>query len=355
MFEPLISVIICAYNVDKYIEKCIRSVINQSYRNLEIICVDDFSTDKTNDILHKYKLIDSRFKVISHTSNRGLSEARNSGIKHAKGDFISFIDGDDEIKLDTFEKLIPHFADKTIDVVWFGMEIIYEAQQQLKNSDANYYNVKHEGAGTITLEQLLDYDCSCCNKIFRRKLLTDNLMFHGRHYEDALFYMKFFAKSRKIFFVKEKYYIYYRHPVSIMSSTMNGKEGLSINHLFILDDLYKFWIEEKLLPNNNIVFNKIFAAYFWFAYRYCLPYERAWVIFEASKRLRAWDTGPYADPALRSLYDGSYEINLLPNEIRQQAIKKLNGLQKVFCIRNENQHKVIRLFGKLIASRKIHR
>ncbi len=351
MFNPLVSIVISAYNVEQYIEKCLQSIIAQSYRNLEIICVDDCSTDNTLNILKQFKSLDSRIKIVCHPSNLGLSESRNSGIKSASGELISFIDGDDEIKSNTFEKIIPHFNNKSVDVVWFGIEIIYEAQHQLKKSDSDYYSIKHNGLTTIDIDHLLEYDCSCCNKVFRRNQLTADFLFKGRYYEDALFFMKFFSQKRTIFFVKEKLYVYYRHPVSIMSSTWNGTEGLSINHLFILDDLYDFWNKSKLLPKNNKSFNKIFAAYFDFAYRFCLKHERAWVIAEACKRLRSWNTIPYSDPILLSLYNGDYEINLIPIEISKSTpTKKLKGWEKIFCMRNENQHKTIRLFGARVAS-----
>lgn len=347
MFNPLVSIVICAYNVELYIEKCIRSVLSQTYQNIEIICVNDCSTDKTLAILQRIALEDSRIKVISHNTNSGRSETRNTGIKLARGEFISFIDGDDEIKQNTYEKLIPHFSDPSIDVVWFGIDIVYESHEHLRKSDNEYYAVKQEGIGVVPLNELLQYDCSSCNKIFRRNQLTTDLLFHGRYYEDALFFMKFFAKKRKVFFVKEKYYIYYRHQISIMSSTMNRTEGLAINHIFILDEVIEFWKKEKLLPKNNNIFNEIFAAYFWLSYRYCLPYERAWVIAEATKRLRAWKTGPLVDPVLRSLYEGTYKITLVPvAKTSDIAPKKLKGLEKILCLRNEDELKVLRLFGK---------
>ena len=129
------------YNVELYIEKCIRSVLSQTYQNIEIICVNDCSTDKTLAILQRIALEDSRIKVISHNTNSGLSETRNTGIKLARGEFISFIDGDDEIKQNTYEKLIPHFSDPSIDVVWFGIDIVYESHEHLRKSDNEYYAV----------------------------------------------------------------------------------------------------------------------------------------------------------------------------------------------------------------------
>ena len=99
----MISVIIPIYNVEKYLEKCIQSIINQTYRNLEIILVDDGSTDSSGEIADKYKKLDNRVKVI-HKINGGLSDARNKGCEIATGEYISFIDSDDYIDLNMYEK-----------------------------------------------------------------------------------------------------------------------------------------------------------------------------------------------------------------------------------------------------------
>ena len=99
----MISVIIPIYNVEKYLEKCIQSIINQTYRNLEIILVDDGSTDNSGEIADKYKKIDNRIKVI-HKINGGLSDARNKECEIATGEYISFIDSDDYIDLNMYEK-----------------------------------------------------------------------------------------------------------------------------------------------------------------------------------------------------------------------------------------------------------
>ena len=101
----LISVIIPIYNIEKYVERCIKSIINQTYSNLEIILVDDGSSDSSPEICDKFANIDSRIIVI-HKKNGGLSDARNNGLKIAKGNYISFIDGDDYIKPFMYEVLI---------------------------------------------------------------------------------------------------------------------------------------------------------------------------------------------------------------------------------------------------------
>ena len=98
-----ISVIVPVYNSEKYIEKCIESIINQTYRNIEIIFINDGSTDESLNIIHKYKKLDNRIKVINQ-SNSGVSAARNKGIKNSIGDYITFVDSDDHIDSKMIDK-----------------------------------------------------------------------------------------------------------------------------------------------------------------------------------------------------------------------------------------------------------
>ena len=108
--SPLISIIIPVYNVEKYFENCIKSVQNQSYRNIEIIIINDGSTDSTKELCEYYSKNDKRIIVINQ-KNMGVSAARNAGIKYSNGQYISFVDGDDYIDFDMYEKLV-YFAQK---------------------------------------------------------------------------------------------------------------------------------------------------------------------------------------------------------------------------------------------------
>ena len=115
MDDNLISIIIPVYNVEKYLKKCINSVINQSHKNLEIILIDDGSTDKSGIILDEYAKIDERIKVY-HKKNGGLSSARNYGIKRSNGNYICFIDSDDFISKYMIENLLNNLLKTQSDI-----------------------------------------------------------------------------------------------------------------------------------------------------------------------------------------------------------------------------------------------
>ena len=123
--QPLISVIVPIYNVEKYLDRCVGSIINQTYKNLEIILVDDGSPDNCPQMCDDYAKKDSRIKVV-HKENGGLSDARNAGMKVATGEYVSFIDSDDYISLDFYETLLETIVDNDSDIVECSVVKFYE-------------------------------------------------------------------------------------------------------------------------------------------------------------------------------------------------------------------------------------
>ena len=135
MTEPLISVIIPVYNVEEYLDKCIQSVLNQTYHNLQVVLVDDGSKDKSGEICDKYAKLDPRIQVI-HQTNAGVSAARNVGLDTALGDYIAFVDGDDWI----YQRMYEHL---------YGLMLQYEADivQCAAESNVDRNNFKEENDG----------------------------------------------------------------------------------------------------------------------------------------------------------------------------------------------------------------
>ena len=123
--QPLISVIVPIYNVEKYLDNCVKSIVNQTYKNLEIILVDDGSPDSCPAICDNWAKIDSRINVI-HQKNSGVSAARNIGIKSSLGDFITFVDGDDFIDSDMYETLVSAYLKNGADIVGCSFKTIDE-------------------------------------------------------------------------------------------------------------------------------------------------------------------------------------------------------------------------------------
>lgn len=344
-----ISVVVPVYNTKKYLGRCLDSLMAQTYKNLEILCVNDGSTDNSQKILEDYAAKDSRITIIVQ-ENGGLSAARNTGIAHATGTFVSFVDSDDELVSCAYEKIMECFSDD-VDVVWFEPRIIYEdyaIYQHIGRSDANYYNLKYSGRTYITDKVLLDSDVNAWNKVIRlSKIKETGVLFpKGMLYEDSVFYWNFFSLVKNVFFLKEKLYIYYRHSQSIMADTFAKKAGKAIYHIYLLDFIYNFWKEHNLLQNRKDTLQKICASYFSNAMRNVADFEKALVVWEMCRRLREWNIGHDTEPILECIRDGKYDIAFWKVNNWSPSEKPLKPLERIFCVRKEHGKKVVRLFTK---------
>lgn len=213
--NPLISVIVPVYNSEKYLEKCLDSLIFQTYENLEIICVNDGSYDNSPSILKDYAKKDSRIKILEQT-NKGQSAARNAGLEAAQGAHISFVDSDDWVSLTLYKTFISTLKDGEPDIFIFNAESYSDTPETvhpLKFFDLTIWD-KHESINTLHSF----HDCnnpffgnlSVCNKIYRKEFLIKNKIkfLEGVIFEDQLFHMETFLKSETIKVTDEGFYKY---------------------------------------------------------------------------------------------------------------------------------------------------
>ena len=216
----LVSVIIPVYNTEKYIEKCLNSVINQTYTNLEIIVINDASTDSTLDIVNKFAHRDARIKIINHTVNKGNGIGRNTGIKTATGEYISFVDSDDYIEKDTIEKMLKAILQSNVDLAALGYMEHHENKPIRKKKSVDDPCIKlpkitgEESKEEIFKLFLLQFNGICFQPwthFMKRELLINNNIFFdesGMYYEDMIFSTKLVYFSSGIVPVKEALYHY---------------------------------------------------------------------------------------------------------------------------------------------------
>lgn len=233
MEKNMISVIIPIYNVESYINKCLESVTNQTYKNLEIILIDDGSTDSSGEICNKWSQKDCRINVF-HTSNYGVSHARNEGLRHIHGEFVSFIDADDWIDEDMFERMVKHMVQDHCEVSVCGYKIEFE----------NYSKVifKKDKPNTLTREKAVKLifrfennkvpkviSWELCDKIFSRQIVQ-NLNFDESIYmgEDMLFCWQALKHANRVLYIP----IYAYHYVMRSQSAMH--QGISSKSLSVL-------------------------------------------------------------------------------------------------------------------------
>lgn len=215
--KNLVSVIVPAYNIEKYITKCIDSITSQTYRNLEIIIVNDGSNDKTGNIIKEKAEEDKRIKYIVQ-KNTGLSASRNKGIKDAKGDYIVFIDGDDAIEKTFIEKLVLIIEKEKSDIAVCSFNTISSEE---KTTERSYDKTTSGEEAVIQLLTKQDnIDIVAWNKLYKKELFLKNKIFYpeGEIHEDTLTTYKLYSKAKKVTYIKEPLYNYFKRFGSITSS-----------------------------------------------------------------------------------------------------------------------------------------
>lgn len=219
----LISVVIPVYNVEKYLERCIKSILNQTYTNLEIILVDDGSIDKSSEICNKYKIIDKRIDVI-HKKNGGLSDARNIGIKRAKGTYITFVDSDDSIEVDMIEYLFFLIEKYNTKMAICSHNIVLGEGKSIKSLGNNKEEILSAKNCIKKMLYHKDVDTSAWAKMYHKSLFKNIKYPKGKLFEDIGTTYKFFLESKSIACGYKSKYNYYVRQNSIVTRSFCEKK-----------------------------------------------------------------------------------------------------------------------------------
>ncbi len=217
-----ISVIVPIYNVEKYLNECIESIVNQTYEKLEIILVDDGSTDNCGRIIDKWATMDTRI-IALHKENGGLSDARNYGFAHSTGDYISYIDSDDYIDKTYFEKLLSLLINTNADMAgcrFFRNNVSGEGFRYPK-PDESYRFV---GGKELFLEHLyndLSVFCVAWGKLYKRKVIVENMYPIVKICEDAMVIRELAYRCERIAYIPDALYMYRDRPSSIINNKQN--------------------------------------------------------------------------------------------------------------------------------------
>lgn len=224
-----VSVIIPAYNIEDYIEDCLNSIIGQTLKDIEIICVNDGSTDSTLNILNDYAKKDSRVKVVSQ-ENGGQSLARNSGLTIASGKYVYFMDGDDILDSVTLEEVYNTAAEKDLDVVYFDGTSFSDEEGAVNSVMADYYTRKNDypdcckGIEMFCLMSKTDeYRASPCLQLIKREhLIKNEINFHiGIIYEDNVFTLFTMIFAERAGYIKK---VYFNRRIRSNSTTTASKQ-----------------------------------------------------------------------------------------------------------------------------------
>ena len=242
-----VSVIVAAYNIEKYIARCLDSILNQTYKNLEIIVVNDGSSDNTGEIIDKYSERDTRIKVI-HKENGGVSSARNKGIDMSTGDYIGFVDGDDTIEPDMYELLVSNAINYNCDISHCGYKLIENQEEKLIHG-TNQIIIQDRKKGILDLLDGSIVEPGICNKIFKRSIIDDIRLDESvKINEDLLFNVILFNKSSKSVFYDAAKYNYIKREGSATTSSLNNIRKVTDPRNVYKKILEIFKDDEEILP-----------------------------------------------------------------------------------------------------------
>ena len=208
----MISVIVPVYNVEKYLERCVKSIAAQTYKDLEILLIDDGSTDKSGEMCDDFQQTDSRIKAF-HKQNGGLSDARNYGIEHSAGEFISFVDSDDYIDEKMLETLHRLITENDADLAVCSAMDVFEGKEVTQVKEIKEFNLNKVESYKYMLRG--DGIPSACNKLYKRQTVGDVRFPVGKLYEDGFFTPQILKKVEKTAVTSKPMYYYFRRADSI--------------------------------------------------------------------------------------------------------------------------------------------
>lgn len=280
----MISIIVPVYNIEKYIDRCIESICSQTYADLEIILVDDGSTDNSGKICDEYATKDRRIRVI-HKKNGGLSDARNSGLDIANGELVAFVDGDDYIHPKMYEIMLQIMNDCGSDIVCCDYKKVLGDEDITGGEEVSKYNSYKEEE---IIQQIWRDNVRTVvqwNKLYKAEIFMDIRYPLGKYHEDTFVIHHILQKCKKYTVIEQELYYYMQHPDSIMSNfkmkrvqdiidaykdrinlfkSIGCKEGVVVTQKQIVNEL--MYLVDGQLYDHNITgvkqIQKIYRIYF---------------------------------------------------------------------------------------------
>lgn len=245
----LISIIIPVYNTEKYLAKCLDSVINQTYSNLEILLINDGSTDNSLDLCKQYADKDYRIKLIDQ-NNQGISVVRNTGIALAKGAYIGFVDSDDYMELNMFEILMKSMEKEKADIVCCNYKGVDEFNNQLYTSCTFDQNTAISGVeATKLIFQDKELKSFPWNKLYKKALFNDIYYPEDRIYEDVAATYQLMFKAKKVILLTDCLCNYVQRPTNITSELSSKLSYKSYYDVFLVA------IEKYLFCQQHVELN----------------------------------------------------------------------------------------------------
>lgn len=337
--EIKISTIIPAYNCERYIEKCINSIYNQTYKNFETIIVDDFSQDSTYEICKKLQKKFNNIKIIKLEKNMGVSDARNTGIKHAIGDYIHFIDSDDTIQENMYEEFASILQEHKYDIIISGINNIYDKKDKSVKEEPEFcIDCKNKKDIASAINNINHNDRTwffnvVWNKLYKKDIITKNKIKFDNSInlgEDFIFNIDYFKKINDMFIINKSMYNYYLRQEESLVKKFRTDVIYRRNKVYkSLANLYEYY---NINTSQNLLKLEKYEGY--------LSYHTIYTIFNDNCKLNQNEKKEFLKQILESDVKKRiltyletrkykiYEMHLIKNN-------KLNTLYKYMYIRNQ--------------------
>lgn len=347
---PLISVIVPVYNTEAYLRKCLDSICEQTYPHLEILCVNDGSTDGSADILSEFAAKDKRIKIINQ-QNAGLSAARNAALDIAQGEWITGVDSDDYLEKNAYEYALQNANDE-VDVICFGTRVIWEREEEMNDDFQQYFRFAYNGVQDVTEDLIRKTNVTFWSKLWRRDLIERfALRFPvGLWYEDNYFYFTLAPFARKIAFLPEEKINYLQRRGSITSHKEHPKV---YDKLRIAAAIEFFYIQHPLPHHLKKVALYAFEDCFYCGYVQATSETyRINFLKMASRIANSCDLIKQYPQRIRFLKKIPWYLKLFIKHTLRKSYYGLPGIP-VLTISRRNKEEIIRLFGIKINKKQI--
>ncbi len=248
--QPKISIIVPVYKVERYLKKCLDSILVQTFSDFELILIDDGSPDNSGKICDEYAKKDSRIVVI-HKENQGAAMARNVGLDRARGEYIGFVDSDDWIEKDMYELLYSLCKQYDCDIVNCSSIICYKNRVVVNGGHSFVIHDQHEAMKTLLIGEM--YDECLWTKLIKREIIGTLRLPTNVSYEDTAFMYHVFERAHKVGAIGQAKYHYIKHDDSVMDRAL---KNISIDAMQIYEEMYGF-IKEKYPDLVGLVVYKL--------------------------------------------------------------------------------------------------
>lgn len=244
---PKISVIVPAFNAEKYISFALQTVLAQTFDDYEVICVDDYSTDSTSNIIQDFVNKSNKIKLYKNSKHLGPGECRNIALQLAQGEIISCVDADDAINKNLFKYIVAKFEETDVNSIWIKAKIYWEAEDKITPMyNFPYLQNQREGILELTPDNISDFPAYSWNKFYKKNSIYENVFWSKNYlYEDLEFYYRYYTQNPTVYVIDKLLYLYRRHKNSIIGKS--NSEASYINQIFyVTENIYKFLKENNL-------------------------------------------------------------------------------------------------------------